>query len=242
VSLVGVVLAVAFVFVFKYTRTENRSVITDKQETSQQRGTVKPSETAPTQPASNSSGVSSTAENNASKASNTSLPQTAKSSQQPAVSEPSTDTQNSARVSAQEKRPDTSTPESHVEREANTRSVGTLPSALSLSAVKQIYVEIGGDEAPAKNLREMVAERLRASNRIILAPNRDGADGLLKVIAIKGVGTEADRADVELINARGNVIWPNSRSPRKYHGSPAGMSANIVRDILLAMQRSAKGR
>jgi hypothetical protein len=238
----GVLLAIALGLVFKYTRTENRNVIADNQGLSEQNGAVKPGEIVPTPPASNSSGDSSPALKNTPKSSNTSVQQTAKSGQQPAASGPSSDTQNSARISAQEKRPDTRAIESQAEREATTRSVTTLLPALSLSAVKKVYLEIEGDEALAKNLREMVAERLRASNRIALIPNRDEADGLLKLIVIKGEGTELDSAAVELINARGDVIWPNPRSPHKYHGSPAGMSANIVRDMLLAIQRSAKRR
>jgi hypothetical protein len=230
----GVLLAIALGLVFKYARTENPGVIAYNQQVSERNGAVKPGEIVPTSPASNTSGTSSADEKNAPNSSNTSPEQLAKSE--------SPVTQKSARFSAQEKRPDTRTPESQAEREGNTRSVVPLPSTLSLAAVKKVHVEIEGDEALAKNLREMVTKRLQADNRISLALNRDEADGLLKVILIKGAGTEPDRANVELINARGDVIWPNSQARGKYSGSPARMSANIVRDMLLAIQKSAKRR
>ena len=132
--------------------------------------------------------------------------------------------------------------ETLAEREGNTRSVASIPAALSLSAVRKVYIETIGDERLSQSVRQMLGERLRDSNRINLVPNRDEADALLKVTIVKMTATELETANVavELINARGDVIWPNPKSGREYRGNPATVSATIVKDLLVAIQKSAE--
>jgi hypothetical protein len=135
-------------------------------------------------------------------------------------------------------------PETIVERQGNTRSVAALPVAVSLTAVKKVYLETSGNERYAQKLREMLRGRLRANSRISMARDRDDADALLKVTVFKSYGINLERTDVlvELIGARGDVLWPNAKSEGKYQGDPAAVSDSIIRDLLVAIQESGHQR
>jgi len=124
--------------------------------------------------------------------------------------------------------------------ETETRSVATRAAGVSLSAVKRVYIEAVGDETLGQGVRQMLGERLRASNRITLAHNRDDADALLKVTVVRSAEPESTNILVELINARGKVLWQNSGL--KYKGLPADVSTTIVRDLLAAIQESEQRR
>ena len=120
----------------------------------------------------------------------------------------------------------------------NTKPIRATP----LFAVKSVYIETVGDETLSQSVRQKLAERLRATNRIILARNRDESDALLKVTVAKSTSGELEKTKVlvELINTRGNVIW---RGPSEnYQGSPAEVSASIVRDLLAALKNSRQLR
>jgi hypothetical protein len=84
----------------------------------------------------------------------------------------------------------------------------------------------------------MLEDRLRASNQITLAEDSNQADALIEVSVVKGSGSETPRTAVmvQLINARGKVIWPNGNSSRMYHGSRDDISAQIVKDLLAAIR------
>ena len=90
----------------------------------------------------------------------------------------------------------------------------------------------------------MLGERLRASDRVILARNRDEADALLKVSVMKSADAEPETVNViaQLINARGEVIWPGASSGGEYQGSAAGVSTDIVKDLLAAIQKAGRRR
>ena len=123
---------------------------------------------------------------------------------------------------------------------AETRSIRAERASTPLSAVKKVYIDVTGDEPLSPSLRQMLGEKLRVGNRIILVNSRDGADALLEVTVVKNtvdkVGTV--KIQVELINPRGEVLWAKSGS--KYQGSPADVSAKIARDLLAAVQESKR--
>jgi len=228
-----VVFVISFAVVMKYIRGE-RSDATEPNQiaATQQKGETK-DETHPTK-AVPDSGVTSTPGETSLKSSNP--PQQGFDTRQQRQNVgPSQKIETTARNSGQEKPDIASEPGTVTETE--TRSI-TAVGATPLSAVKKVYVEAVGDETLSQNVRQTLAERLRASNQIILAHNRDEADALLKVTVVKSPSGEPAQTKslVELINARGNVIWSNPSD--NYRGSPADVSANIVRDLLAAIKNS----
>ena len=154
---------------------------------------------------------------------------------------PSPKSGNLARKPAEPK-PETKTlPETATETGMETRGLKINRAALPLSAVRKVYVEIRGNEISRQPLRQALSERLRGG--ITLVSNRDDADALLQVSAVKGAETESQLTVlVELIDARGRVIWPDPNSDGKYRGSAADVSAGIVKDLLAAIQKSTRTR
>ena len=121
-----------------------------------------------------------------------------------------------------------------------TRSIRATRASTPLSAVKKVYIKATGDERLSQSVRQMLSERLRAGNRTVLVQNRDEADALLEVTVARSASDQPETVKilVELINARGEVIWPKSEG--NYQGSPADVSANIARDLLAAIQKSKR--
>jgi hypothetical protein len=117
-----------------------------------------------------------------------------------------------------------------------TRSLGTGSAAVSLSNVKKIYVTLLGNLRANESLRDRLIENLRASNSLSFAPSRDEADALMKVVMQKSLDMQPEMVSisVQLINARGEIIWPTShtRSGGTYQGSIATVSRNIIEDLL----------
>jgi hypothetical protein len=154
--------------------------------------------------------------------------------------QPSPKAESSARNSGQQK-PDTSTvPEVATESGIETRSTKARREAVPLSAVKKIYIEILGDDMSKDSVRKGLSERLSSGNRILAVNNRHDADALLEVSVKKSDGAEPDIINVvvELINVRGQVLWPNTSSSGNYQGPVYEVTAKIVRDLLAALQRS----
>jgi hypothetical protein len=156
------------------------------------------------------------------------------SRQERGVVRPSPKTESIARNAGQ--RPDTKPlSETATETGIETRSTKGHLAAVPLSGVRKVYVETLGDENLAQGLREMLKERLRASSQIILAEDRNEADALIEVSLVKGSDSDPETTAVQLINARGRVIWPTGNASSKYHGSADQVSAQIVKDLLAAI-------
>jgi hypothetical protein len=145
---------------------------------------------------------------------------------------------------ATEKRPDTTAaPDITTEAGTETRGLHVQRSALPLSAIKKIYIEVTGSEISRPELSKQLSDRLDASREITLVTNRDDADALLQVTLLSGVETESKRSvTAELINRRGQVIWRNASSSAKYEGSIADVSTRIVNDLLAAIQNAKRTR
>jgi hypothetical protein len=134
--------------------------------------------------------------------------------------------------------PYTKTPsETATETGIETRSTKGRLAVVPLSAIKKVSVETLGGKLPRQSLRKMLEEKLRASNQIALAEDRNEADALIEVSVVKGSGSET-AVTVQLINGRGKVIWPNGNHSGKYHGSLDDISAQIIKDLLTAIREA----
>ena len=225
-----VVLVICFAAIIKYIRRASTGL--NQIAATQQQRQAK-DETHPTNAATDNGAISTAGETNLSTSSNP--PQGGEAREQHQIVAPSPKIVGTARNSAQEK-PGIATGPGAV-TETETRSIRALRDT-PLSAVKRVNVETAGDETLGQSVRQTLTKRLRAANRITLAHNRDDADALLKVTVVKSASgdPEKPRVLVELINARGNVIWSNPSG--HYQGSPAEVSASIVRDLLAALKNS----
>jgi hypothetical protein len=146
--------------------------------------------------------------------------------------------ESAARNPTQESSAVTTLPETAVENDTRTRGGANEPAAVSLSAVRSVYVETLGAESASQRVRQLLGENLRASNRLNLAATRAEADALLKVSITRSADTpETFIVRVQLINARGEVIWTGANSAGKYQGTAPSVSANIVRDLLAAVKQ-----
>ncbi|HJP91651.1 MAG TPA: hypothetical protein VJ875_06825 [Pyrinomonadaceae bacterium] len=153
---------------------------------------------------------------------------------------PSSRTERTARNSAQ-RRAETRTPEkTATEGDSETRSLNARPAAVPLSAVKKIYVKILGDITSKETMRNAIVEKFGSSGQITVVSNEGDADALLEISVTKSnsAGPGAVDVVVELINARGQAIWPNTKASGKYQGSPIAVSAGIVNDLLHSLQKS----
>ena len=127
-----------------------------------------------------------------------------------------------------------------------TRSLETRSVALPLSRIRKIYVTFLGTSRINEGVRNRLIEDLRASSRFDVAQNRGEADALMKVSYRKSVDMRPETASVfvQLINARGDIIWPTGRtsSGGHYQGSVASISRSIVEDLLKESQTLQKER
>ena len=100
-----------------------------------------------------------------------------------------------------------------------------------LQAVKRVYVDSLGDDSFSLQLRENLVSTLQTSNRFEVVSNRDDADAVFKGAAKELRGRPAYNVVLDLVNARGEVVW--SLSARKGHSSnPAEVSATILKGLL----------
>lgn len=230
-------LAVSFGVMLKYVRKGNGHA-TEQVVTSQQSGQIGDEKTGATKAASNDRGTSPSAETKAPKSSSAAPSQGLEARQKTGRVGPSPKAESVARNSPQEEPGIATVPGAVAQSEP--RSIAAARAATQLSAVRKVYIEATGDATLSQSVRQMLSERLRIGNRIIPVQIRDDADALLKITVARKARAELDKANilVELINARGDVIWPASGG--KYEGYPADVSADIVRDLLTAIGKSRR--
>jgi hypothetical protein len=235
VAAIVVVFAISLAVLMKYVRRDSSLATEPNQTAATPQNSQAKDESQATKAATDNGATSAAGEINLTKTSNP-PPQIPQTRQQRQNIGPSPKSESTARNSEERNSDTASVPGTVTETE--TRSLAARPAGVPLSAVKRVYVEAVGDETLSQSLGPMLAEQLRASNRIILVHNRNQADALLKVTVKKSISGRLEKTDalVELINARGNVIWSNSRG--NYQGSPGDISANIVSDLLTAVKNS----
>ena len=127
-----------------------------------------------------------------------------------------------------------------------TRSLESRSVPLPLSKIRKISVTLIGNSRVDEDIRNRLIENLRASNRFDVAQSRGEADALMKVSYRKTVDMRPDTASVfvQLINARGDIVWPTGRTSSRgnYQGSVASISRSIVEDLLKESQTLQKER
>ena len=137
--------------------------------------------------------------------------------------------------------PEAATSEKPSSDEEVTRTLRSPEKRLLLADVKTIFPEVVGSEPSAQLLREMLGTQIQKSKGFSLARDRAEADALLRV---SGGGGPAARPTfaVQLINARGQVIWPlkGATSQRSYSGPPEQISAQILKDLLNDLEHVRK--
>jgi hypothetical protein len=107
--------------------------------------------------------------------------------------------------------------------------VRAAPAAVSLRSVKTIYVDVPGDEPAARRLRDLMVSELRKTRRLKIAETPAQADAVLK-----GSWDTIRGAAAQLVNARGQVIWPAARKQRieTPPGSPEESATVLIRELL----------
>ena len=113
-----------------------------------------------------------------------------------------------------------------------TRSGSVVPN-LTLREVKKIYIAVSGNAA--SGLLNDLAANLGSSGIVVATSNADEADAALKIV-VSQISGEQIEASAQLVNARGTVLWPANRSPRRYTGESSKIFSDIVQDILSAIK------
>jgi hypothetical protein len=120
-----------------------------------------------------------------------------------------------------------------------TRAITREDPSLKLSDVKSVFVESSGTEPASESLRDVLAEKLQVSNRFTLSKVRDDADAVLRVTlrrpaVVNAVGSPPPVFAVQLINAKGQIIWPPRHTSTRTFSAPEleQVAAQIVRDLL----------
>jgi len=134
--------------------------------------------------------------------------------------------------------------------ESGVRGFHVAPPSVRFREVKKIFVDSPEDGPLGQRIRESLISGLKASNRLAPAQNRDEADARLIVSVVPaqtgGVNTGPEKASVvvQLVNARGEVIWPLPSVSRsgEYQGVTADVTTRIVRDLLSDIQRAEQQR
>jgi hypothetical protein len=122
-----------------------------------------------------------------------------------------------------------------------TRSVTRTEPGVMLREVKSIYVESADETASSRALRNLLVVKLSETNRFTLSQKRDDADAILKVRATSNAESSPSAFGVQLINARGKVIWPLKG---KGYSAPTveEVGSQIVRDLLADLNTHERGR
>ena len=118
-----------------------------------------------------------------------------------------------------------------------------------MSEVKQIYIEVAGDEHLSSQFRDSLAADIRSRGEVTIRNDLDGSDALLKV-SVRGDNGNSTHAEPRVIviarlaNVTGDVIWPELTrgSGAKYIGTVAETSASIATDLGARIQKARRSR
>ena len=130
---------------------------------------------------------------------------------------------------------------------ADTRTLSRPPVGASLEQVKQIYIDVSGDESLREPVRQALSVSIRSEAQLSVMQKLQQPDAVLKV-SVRGetagsAGTEAQAVIVvRLVNAGGYVIWPGPAggSGGKYVGSITEVTGRIARDLSEQIQQARK--
>jgi hypothetical protein len=123
--------------------------------------------------------------------------------------------------------------------EEKTRAIGGSELPVSLVEVKRVFVESIGDKDSDQALRGVLIRTLQENDRLIVSSSRENAHAILRLRTrqLSGAANEPQSTTfvnaVQLINARGEVIWPikGRRMQRTYSGRIEIVGTKIVQDL-----------
>jgi hypothetical protein len=130
-----------------------------------------------------------------------------------------------------------------------TRSTTGKTAGISLVAVKQVYVELLGDDAATGELRGLLIRELKSSQRLATRDNREGTDAVLRasirqLVAGKTKSQKSDRVliTVRLISFNGEVLWPRKGKGQeaRYTGSLKSLAHRIVMDLIAEINKAER--
>ena len=114
-----------------------------------------------------------------------------------------------------------------------TRSLPNGATAVPLTEVKSIYVEVLARGALGKRVREKVIASLSESNRFSATATKDDADALLRITVVSSdAATAKVSVHAVLIDASGKEIWQGARTRANFEGSIDIVAADIVKGLL----------
>ena len=135
---------------------------------------------------------------------------------------------------------------------SSERTRATTPggSGATLSEVKKIFIEPLGDQSTAQVVVRILQERFRTTERFRVAETIDQADAALKLTSreksLSGASASVKSISVtaQLVNANGDVLWPQSRNRRSilYSGAADRIATAILRDLLAVAQHTERKR
>jgi hypothetical protein len=108
----------------------------------------------------------------------------------------------------------------------------------SLNEIKQIFIEISGDEILGKQIAEKISGDIQNSGRFVITTDKEIADAALKIYVRHESDVDAPEekmvtAIVRLVNAEGFVVYPNRKgiSGWKYVGEIGKLPKRIAGDL-----------
>lgn len=131
------------------------------------------------------------------------------------------------------------------ERIGTSRNAGNRFSSNNrgkpLNEIKQIYIEITGDQILGAQIGDQISAELGKSGRFFIVGDKEQADAALKIYVRHESDVDAPEekmvtAIVRLVNAGGFVVYPNRKgiSGWKYVGAIAKLPARMASDLAKA--------
>lgn len=124
------------------------------------------------------------------------------------------------------------------EKSTEVRGHSRKFSGKSFNEIKQIYLELSGDEILGKQIAAQIVAELGTSSRFIVTSDKEQADAALKLyVRHESDGDEPDEKTVavivRLVNAKGFVVYPNRKgiSGWKYVGTINKLPLRVARDL-----------
>ncbi len=116
-----------------------------------------------------------------------------------------------------------------------TRGTNLRPASALLLTIKRVYVDPLGKDEFSQQLRENLIGKLRATNRFEIVTIRDEADAVFKGSAARSLkGRSSSSVVLELVNARGQVVWSlSSRKNGKTLSGDAVDASATISEVLL---------
>lgn len=131
--------------------------------------------------------------------------------------------------------------ESGTENPNTVRNIQKIKRGKLLAEVKNIYVEVLGDENFSGQINRLLSDEITKNKAFTVLTDKEQADAALKISVQHDPEDKFIRVIVRLVNAEGFVIYPSGKGliGWKYAGKAEDLPKRIVRDLINA---KLKGR